>query len=61
MINPPAPPEIPKPTIDDFNNLVARKAQEEEQVRFIHFYLFYFFELLIIVLKRSEQLKIYQI
>ena len=43
MINPPAPPEIPKPTIDDFNNLVARKAQEEEQVSFIHLYFLFCF------------------
>ena len=32
MINPPAPPEIPKPTLEEFNDFLARKALQEEQV-----------------------------
>lgn len=32
MINPPAPPEIPKPTIQEFNDFLARKSFQEEQV-----------------------------
>ena len=35
MINPPAPPEIPRPTMQDFNAMVARSTTSLNQVNMI--------------------------
>ena len=32
MVNPPAPPEIPRPTIDDFNEMRAKSTLSLNQV-----------------------------